>query len=86
MPIWAKVCGLDINEERIEKLKQGIMPLRAPIVITKWNEFKHLQLERIKQLMKQPIIIDGRNIYEPNQLKALGFHYRGIGRGCDDEG
>jgi UDPglucose 6-dehydrogenase len=57
----------------------------ALVVVTEWNEFKQLQLERIKELMKQPVIIDGRNIYDPDQLQALGFRYRGIGHGYDDE-
>jgi UDPglucose 6-dehydrogenase len=53
----------------------------ALIVITDWNEFKHLDLERIRDLMKQPVIFDGRNIYEPEQMRNLGFNYRGFGRG-----
>ena len=53
----------------------------ALIVVTEWNEFKHLALPRLKELMRQPIIVDGRNIYDPQEMKALGFIYRGIGRG-----
>ncbi|MDI6770636.1 MAG: UDP-glucose/GDP-mannose dehydrogenase family protein [Anaerolineales bacterium] len=53
----------------------------ALVVVTEWNEFKQLDLERIKGLLKQPVIFDGRNIYEPVKMKALGFTYRGIGRG-----
>jgi UDPglucose 6-dehydrogenase len=53
----------------------------ALIVVTEWNEFKHLSLSRIKELMRQPVIVDGRNIYDPQEMKALGFIYRGIGRG-----
>ncbi|MFZ5915342.1 MAG: UDP-glucose dehydrogenase family protein [Chloroflexota bacterium] len=53
----------------------------ALVVITDWNEFKHLDMARIKALMRQPIIIDGRNLYEPETMNALGFIYRGIGRG-----
>jgi UDPglucose 6-dehydrogenase len=55
----------------------------AVIVVTEWNEFKQLDLAQLKQTMKQPIIIDARNIYEPAQVKALGFIYRGFGRGND---
>jgi UDPglucose 6-dehydrogenase len=51
------------------------------VVITDWNEFKQLDLPRIRSLMRRPNLIDGRNIYEPEDMKALGFHYRGIGRG-----
>ncbi len=58
----------------------------AIIVVTEWNEFKQLDLTRIKQVMKQPVIIDGRNIYEPAQLKGLGFTYRCFGRGYDGQG
>jgi UDPglucose 6-dehydrogenase len=53
----------------------------ALVVCTEWNEFKQLDLGRIKQLMKQPIIVDGRNIYDPAQMQKHGFHYRGVGRG-----
>jgi len=52
----------------------------ALVVITEWNEFKQLDLERIKELLKQPVIFDGRNIYDPVKMKALGFTYRGLGR------
>ena len=55
----------------------------ALMVITDWNEFKHLDLVRIKDLMRQPFIFDGRNIYDPDAMAALGFHYRGLGRGYD---
>jgi UDPglucose 6-dehydrogenase len=53
----------------------------AVVVVTDWNEFKHLDMARVKKLMRQPVIVDGRNIYEPAMMKALGFTYRGIGRG-----
>jgi UDPglucose 6-dehydrogenase len=56
------------------------------IICTEWNEFKQLDLERIHRLMKQPLIVDGRNIYEPSVMKNLGFQYRGIGRGYDLNG
>ena len=53
----------------------------ALIVITEWNEFRHLDLPRIKASMRQPVMIDGRNIYQPAEMRSLGFTYRGIGRG-----
>ena len=56
----------------------------ALIVVTEWNEFKHLSLPRLKELMRQPFIVDGRNIYDPEQMRALGFVYRGMGRGYVD--
>jgi UDPglucose 6-dehydrogenase len=56
----------------------------ALIVVTEWNEFKHLSLPRLKELMRQPFVVDGRNIYDPEQMRALGFVYRGMGRGYVD--
>jgi len=53
------------------------------VVVTDWNEFKHLDMGRIKESMAQPVLIDGRNIYEPKRMQELGFVYRGIGRGYD---
>ncbi|NOZ29116.1 MAG: UDP-glucose/GDP-mannose dehydrogenase family protein [Chloroflexi bacterium] len=53
----------------------------ALVVCTEWNEFKHLDLVRIRDSMRQPVLIDGRNIYEPDQMRKLGFRYRGMGRG-----
>ncbi len=53
----------------------------AIIVITPWNEFKQLDLEKLKSLLKSPVIFDARNLYNPAEMKALGFKYRSIGRG-----
>lgn len=53
----------------------------ALIVVTQWNEFKQLDLERIRDSLKTPIIYDGRNIYDPGLMKEMGFSYRAIGRG-----
>lgn len=50
------------------------------IIITEWNEFKQLDLKKVKNLMKKPVILDGRNIYNPNETKKLGFSYLGVGR------
>jgi UDPglucose 6-dehydrogenase len=57
----------------------------ALVVLTEWNEFKNLDLVRIRNLMNQPVLIDGRNIYDPAMMNELGFHYRGVGRGYEDQ-
>jgi UDPglucose 6-dehydrogenase len=57
----------------------------ALVIVTEWNEFKHLSLPRLMTAMRQPIVVDGRNIYDPEQMKALGFVYRGMGRGYGTE-
>lgn len=52
----------------------------ALTILTEWNEFKQLDLPQVRELMARPIVVDGRNIYEPTRMRALGFRYRGIGR------
>lgn len=58
----------------------------AMLVLTPWNEFKQLDMKRIRRLMKRPIIIDGRNMYSPDEMRSLGFEYRGVGRGYNGQG
>jgi UDPglucose 6-dehydrogenase len=53
----------------------------ALVLATEWNEFKQLNFERIKELMKQSVIMDGRNLWNPDYLRGLGFKYYGVGRG-----
>ena len=52
----------------------------ALVLVTEWNEFRHLDMARVKQLMRRPVIVDGRNIYDPAAMRGLGFTYRGVGR------
>src|ERR1700694_1139321 len=53
----------------------------ALVLVTEWNEFRFLDLARVKASMRKAVIIDGRNIYDPSMMRSLGFTYRGIGRG-----
>ena len=53
----------------------------ALMIITEWNEFKQLDWLKVKELLKSPVIFDGRNIYDPVMMKEMGFRYRGMGRG-----
>lgn len=52
----------------------------ALIIATEWNEFRNLDMHTVKTLLKNPIIIDGRNIFDPKEMTDLGFTYMGIGR------
>jgi len=52
----------------------------ALVLVTEWNQFRRLDLPRIKGLLKSPIFIDLRNVYDPQQMKRLGFDYCGVGR------
>jgi UDPglucose 6-dehydrogenase len=52
----------------------------ALVVVTEWNEFREPDFAKIRDLMRHPAVFDGRNIYDPEVLRDLGFHYEGIGR------
>ena len=52
----------------------------ALVLATEWNQFRRLDLQRIKGLLKSPVFIDLRNVYDPEQMKRLGFNYCGVGR------
>jgi UDPglucose 6-dehydrogenase len=52
----------------------------ALVVVTEWNEFREPDFAKIRSLMRHPAVFDGRNIYTPEVLRDLGFHYEGIGR------
>ena len=52
----------------------------ALVIVTEWNEFKNLNFERVGALMARPLILDGRNLYDPERLRRLGFEYHSVGR------
>ena len=58
----------------------------AVVIITEWDEFRLLDLERVKSLLRQPLMVDLRNIYDPNEMEAAGFVYQSIGRPEDANG
>ncbi len=53
----------------------------ALVVVTDWNEYRFPDFARIKAALKRPVVIDGRNLYDPAKMQSLGFTYRSIGRG-----
>jgi UDPglucose 6-dehydrogenase len=52
----------------------------ALVIVTDWDEFKKMDLRKIKGLLNQPVIIDGRNMFDPDEMAKLGFTYQGVGR------
>jgi UDPglucose 6-dehydrogenase len=50
------------------------------VLVTEWNEFKFLNLERVRGLMRRPAVFDGRNVWEPERMRRLGFEYHSLGR------
>jgi len=60
---------------------EAIEGAEALVVVTEWQEFRSPDFEALKTRLKQPVIFDGRNLYDPDRLKSLGFRYFAIGRG-----
>ena len=85
-PVAMKVAAREVPAvelaENAYALAEGCDAL---VVVTEWNEFKQLDLARIRELMDGPVLIDGRNIYDPATMEELGFYYRGVGRGYEDQ-
>jgi UDPglucose 6-dehydrogenase len=52
----------------------------ALVIVTDWNEYRHPDFERIRTTLRRPIVIDGRNLYDPARMAKLGFTYFSIGR------
>jgi UDPglucose 6-dehydrogenase len=52
----------------------------AVALVTEWNEFKFLNLERLRSVMRRPLVFDGRNLWEPERMRRLGFEYHSVGR------
>jgi UDPglucose 6-dehydrogenase len=52
----------------------------ALILLTEWNQFRRLDLDRLRELMKTPIFVDLRNVYDPGKMREAGFQYCGVGR------
>ena len=59
---------------------EALKDAHALIIMTEWNEFRDIDKDKIINLLKEPNIIDGRNIYEPDEMKKSGFNYEGFGR------
>ena len=53
----------------------------AVLVLTEWNEFKQVDFNKLRNIVKQPVLVDGRNMYEPQEMAERGFEYHGMGRG-----
>ena len=51
------------------------------MILTDWDEFRSVDLERLRPVMRAPLVIDGRNLFEPAQMRMHGFEYHSLGRG-----
>ena len=73
-----KVFGSKI--EYIQDNYEVVKGADALVIITEWNEFRRPNFEKMKKLMRSPVIFDGRNIFDPKEMRSIGFTYYGIGR------
>lgn len=72
------LAGVTLCEDPYDVAKDA----DALVVVTEWNEFKQLDMRRVREEMRRPVLLDGRNIYDPAVMRGLGFVYIGIGRGA----
>jgi UDPglucose 6-dehydrogenase len=56
----------------------------ALIIVTEWNQFRSLDMDRVGSLLKQPVVVDLRNLYDPQRMKERGFQYSSVGRAAED--
>jgi UDPglucose 6-dehydrogenase len=82
-PVATETARAELGDsiEYVDKPYDALEGADALGVCTEWNEFRRPDFARIKQLMKRPLIFDGRNIFEPARMEEHGFEYYGIGRG-----
>jgi UDPglucose 6-dehydrogenase len=76
-----RVLGQVTSLQIVDNVTATLEGADALLILTEWREFKSPDFDQIKRLLKQPVIFDGRNLYEPALMRDLGFDYLGIGRG-----
>ena len=76
----AKQALSEINVDYIEDVHQLSHNADALLLVTEWEQYQRLELRKLAKHMKTPILIDGRNVFSPQEAMAAGFHYIGVGR------
>jgi UDPglucose 6-dehydrogenase len=66
-----------------ESSYEALSDADALAVVTDWNEYRHPDFERMRSLLRRPLLVDGRNLYMPQKMQQIGFEYYSIGRGAD---
>lgn len=79
-PEGAKEAKKHFEVDYCEEAYQALEGADGVVILTEWNEFRALDLGRVKSLLKQPLMVDLRNIYKPDMMAEAGFHYVSIGR------
>ncbi len=83
MPATRQYLGEQANLSFADSSYEALEGADALIICTEWAKFREPDFERIKSLLKAPVIFDGRNLYKPDKLAKLGFHYFCIGQQVD---
>jgi UDPglucose 6-dehydrogenase len=81
MPETARVLGPRDDVTLVDRAEAALQGADALLIVTEWKEFRTPDFDAIKSGLKQPVVFDGRNLYDPQLMKTLGIEYRGIGRG-----
>ncbi|HJQ21209.1 MAG TPA: UDP-glucose/GDP-mannose dehydrogenase family protein [Gemmatimonadaceae bacterium] len=74
---------LDARVEFVDISYDALRDADALAILTDWNEYRHPDFERMRSLLRRPVVVDGRNLYTPSKMQQLGFEYYSIGRGAD---
>ena len=86
MPEAKRVLALDFSAAELARIRFGASPMDALeqadalVIVTEWKAFRSPDFEQIKARLKNPIVFDGRNLFEPEQMAENGIEYHGIGR------
>lgn len=78
----ARMLGPRDDVALVKHAEAALQGADALLIVTEWKEFRTPDFDAIKAALKAPVVLDGRNLYDPKLMKALGIEYRGIGRGC----
>jgi UDPglucose 6-dehydrogenase len=81
MPEAQRVLGGVAGFSTVHSAQAALEGADALLIVTEWREFRTPDFGHIKATLKQPLVLDGRNLYEPELMRAMGLDYVGIGRG-----
>ena len=82
----SEACKLLPDLHLVNDPYEAATDVDALVLVTEWNEFRQLDMERIRQAMRGDVLLDGRNIWSPQQMREMGFRYFGVGRGVKKNG
>ena len=81
-----EACKLVPDMHLVEDPYEVAVGVDALVMVTEWNEFRQLDMERIRETMRGDVLLDGRNVWSPARMRKLGFRYFGVGRGVKKNG